>query len=162
MSEMVVQSVGSVRTQIRTGVVRRHTINDVTNRQIRDHFQRPLMGISSMQTRRFSVCYDENNNDYIMRSQFSGYSSDTVGIVFPVGRRLRKRNGVKDDGQHRSMVSTILLLIFDFQLYFSTYSSGMYLVGPFPIGMSIPVHCVHFDFVAHRLCYFSIQPCKLH
>ena len=111
MSEMVVQSVGSVRTQIRTGVVRRHTINDVTNRQMREQFQRPVMGISSMQTRRFSVCYDENNNDYIMRSQFSGYSSDTVGIVFPVGRRLRKRNGVKDDGQHRSMVSTVLLFL---------------------------------------------------
>ena len=114
-SEMVVQSVGAARTQIRTGVVRRHTINDVTNRQMREHFQRPLMGISSMQTRRFSVCYDENNNDYIMRSQFSGFCSDSVGIVFPVGRRLRKRNGVKDDGQHRSMVSTVLLfLIFNF------------------------------------------------
>ena len=106
MSEMMVQSVGTVRTQIRTGVVRRHTINDVTAGHLREHFQRPLMGISSMQTRRLSVCFDKNNNDYIMRSQISaGYSSDSVGIVFPVGRRLRKRNGVKDDGQHRSMVS---------------------------------------------------------
>ena len=80
-SDMVVQSVGAVRTQIRTGVVPRHTIDDVTNRQMRKHFQRPLMGISSMQTRRFSVCCDENNNDYIMRSQFSGVCSDCSALI---------------------------------------------------------------------------------
>ena len=76
---------------------------------MRQHFQRPLMGISSVQARRFSACHDENNNDDVLTSQMSDYCSDSVGIVYPTGRRLRKRNGVKDDGQHRSLVSNLYI-----------------------------------------------------
>ena len=111
-SNMLVQSVNVRRTHIRTGVIRRHTFNDVRDRQTRQQFQRPLMGISSVQARRFSVCYDQNNYDDFMRSQMLGYRSDSVGIVYPTGRRLRKRNGVKDDGQHRSLVSTFFISFF--------------------------------------------------
>ena len=110
-SNMLMQSVNVTRTRIRTGVIRRHTFNDIRDRQMRQQFQRPLMGISSVQARRFSVC-DENNNDDFMRSQILGYSYDSVGIVYPTGRRLRKRNGVKDDGQHRSLVSTFYISFF--------------------------------------------------
>ena len=113
-TDVLYHTVDVTRTRIRTGVARRLTFNaeqnDAAGRQMA--FHRPYMGVASVQSRRLSVCSDFNNNNNRSNADhmscYSGFWSDHVGVVFPSGRRLRKKNGVKEDGEHHSLVSTHL------------------------------------------------------